>query len=202
MSDNSWIWETRSTCTACGQFNRLESVFSRYLSWSKPLPGNSVGFCFFLAVGLMLEISLQPGLSEIYSQQPLLFTLARRGPNESGQFQGLPIIKIMPALNNSHPIDLWGIFINSSESGRALSQICFSPLPGSESHYCWWRHGNFINLFALLQALRLFPQLLNIYIDSLFVAHISQILLGAFIKWTEDKELFHLFQQVQQRFQN
>ena len=53
-----------------------------------------------------------------------------------------------------------------------------------------------------LQALRLFPQPVNIYVDSLFIGQVSQILPGAFIKWTGDKELFNLFPQVQQQFQN
>lgn len=38
MGESSRSWELRAHCTACRQLNRLESVFSRCLSWSKHLP--------------------------------------------------------------------------------------------------------------------------------------------------------------------
>lgn len=37
------------------QFNRLKRVLSRFLNWSKPLPGRSAGFCFFLAADLVWQ---------------------------------------------------------------------------------------------------------------------------------------------------
>lgn len=40
-------WEFRALFTACRQLSRLESVCSRCISWSKPLPGSVAGFCFF-----------------------------------------------------------------------------------------------------------------------------------------------------------
>ena len=55
-------WERGAGCTACRQLNRLESVLSRFLSWSEPLlPGIWAGVFFFQAAGLVWESSLQLG---------------------------------------------------------------------------------------------------------------------------------------------
>ena len=66
MSDSSQSWEPEARGTACS----LERVFSRWLSWSKPLAASSSGFCFFLSAGL------------IWSESPLqllLLALTGRG---------------------------------------------------------------------------------------------------------------------------
>lgn len=39
--------------TACRQLNMLDSVLSRCLSWSQPLPGCLASFCFFQTVSLV-----------------------------------------------------------------------------------------------------------------------------------------------------
>ena len=84
------IWKPEAHCTACRQLNCLESVLSRCLSWSKPLPGNSDSFSFFQTSGLVSgSLQLSFLLSKGDSQSFIIYS-EREGPSESGQFQGFP----------------------------------------------------------------------------------------------------------------
>ena len=60
------------------------------LSWSKPIPGSSKGFCFFQAASLVSTRSVQRGFSESDAQPSLVFPLVRVEPSESAHFQELP----------------------------------------------------------------------------------------------------------------
>jgi hypothetical protein len=52
-----------------------------------PLPGRCIYFCLFYAAQLVLEWTLQVPNTYI--------SLVKEGPNESGQFQGLPeVVKL------------------------------------------------------------------------------------------------------------
>ena len=53
---NLQSWESGAHHTACRQLNRLESVLSRFFSWSKPLPGSLAAFCFFQTAGLTFPL--------------------------------------------------------------------------------------------------------------------------------------------------
>lgn len=52
-------WKPAACCLARRQLNRLKSVLAKWLSWSKPLPGSLVGFCFFSEAAPVSESSLQ-----------------------------------------------------------------------------------------------------------------------------------------------
>ena len=80
--DGSQSREPGAHCTACRQFNRLKSILSRL---SCP-----VVLSLFQAVWLIPACSRLLCSFESGSSQHLFFTLGREGPNESGQFQGLP----------------------------------------------------------------------------------------------------------------
>lgn len=66
-------------CTACRQLYSLESVLSRSLSGSEPLPGGSSG--------LNLLSSFPP--LRIFASQQGFESSGREGPSESAQFQGV-----------------------------------------------------------------------------------------------------------------
>ena len=85
-------WEPGANCM---QPHRLESVLSKWHSWTK-LRGSCAGFCFFqasvpisvLGCWAWLRVTFQLSSSEGDSQQLALFTLPGRG-SDAGQFQGL-----------------------------------------------------------------------------------------------------------------
>lgn len=58
LGDSSPNWDPGAHQTDCRKLNRLESILSRHLSWSKPLLGSSGGSCLFQAAGLVWESSL------------------------------------------------------------------------------------------------------------------------------------------------
>lgn len=104
------IWVALACYIVCRQFNRLESVLSKCLSWPKLLPGSSTGFCFFQAAGKVSQTLLHLGFSETDSQQYLLLSLGREGPSESCKFQELPeaILCCLPSVVRWNVFNLGG----------------------------------------------------------------------------------------------
>ena len=82
MGDSSQSWEPGAHCTACRQLNRLESVLSRCLSWSKLLPDSWYeGGSFESLLCSSASFHLRGTLSFYCS-------LAGKEPSESDQLQG------------------------------------------------------------------------------------------------------------------
>lgn len=90
-----------------------KSVLSKWLSWSKPLPDSSAGFCFFQAPRLVSESSLQLCLFDIRLSIVFVYiVLGREGPRGSTQFQGLPItiLNCIPSVFRNFP-GRWNVSI-------------------------------------------------------------------------------------------
>jgi len=117
-------WEPRLHCTACRKLNRLENILSRRLSWSKPLPGSSTGFCFFPAVGLVSWVFAAAWFIWQWLSAVSIAYSGSKGSSKFGQFQGLPeaIMTCLPSCLISFPAE-WNVLISEETYRMPLNKV-------------------------------------------------------------------------------